>query len=97
MLCPYAMMFFEEQLYVLKVYYDGINPIETFSVTKKEINLKNHHTRSCPIYALDTGLRGNISRIPKLEPQLFAGIYLGHSPFNAKLASLFLNIETGHV
>ena len=44
MLCNYVLKFFVEQLNVLKVDDDGITPMERFSGTTTDINLKNNHT-----------------------------------------------------
>ena len=40
MLWPYVLKSFVEQLNILKVYDDGIIPMEKFSVTTKYITLK---------------------------------------------------------
>ena len=66
MLLPYALKNFSEELNILKVDDNGITPMEKFSGTKPNINLKNHHTYVCPFYVLDAILLGNISGLTKL-------------------------------
>ena len=68
-----------------------------FAGTKKDIDIKNHHTWGCPVYGLDAILKFNISVLPKYEPQSCAGIYLGHSTFHSVSVALVLNPETDHV
>ena len=49
------------------------------------------------VYVLDAMFQGNIAGLPKWETRSPAGIYLGHSPFNAVSVSLVLNQVTIHV
>ena len=44
---------FAEHLNVIKVYDDGINPMEKFSFTTIDITLKNHHTWRCTVHVFD--------------------------------------------
>ena len=70
---------------------DGITPKENFADTTTDINLKNNHTWGCPVYVLDAILQGNISVLPKCEPQSRVYIYLLHSPFNEGSVAMVLN------
>ena len=65
MLWPYKLKDFSEQLNVLKVDNNGITPMEKFSGTTTDINLKNNYTRDCPVYVLDERLKIHISGLPK--------------------------------
>ena len=94
MLYPYALKAFAEQLNEIKVYDDGITPMDNFSGTKTDINLKYHHTWDCPVYVLDKRLQGKIYEIPKWETRSRADIYLGNSPFNEGSAALVIKPKT---
>ena len=96
-LFTYALKAFSEQLNVINVDDDGITPMENFECTTTDITLKNHHTWGCKIYVSDEIFQGNITGIPKWEPQLCAGIYIGQLPFHEGSVALVLNPETGHV
>ena len=43
-LWTYALEAFVEKLNLIKVYDDGIAPMEKFTGTTTDISLKNHHT-----------------------------------------------------
>ena len=75
---------------------DGINPMEKFAGTKKDIYLKNHHTWGCPVLVLDEILQGNIYLLPKRETRSRTGIYLDNSPFHVGSVALVLKSATGH-
>ena len=96
-LWTYELKNFSEQFNVLKVDYDGINPMEKFSGTITELTLKNYHTWGCPVYVLDARLQGNKYGPPKWEYRSHEVIYLFHSPFNALSVALVLNPTTGNV
>ena len=68
MLWPYALKYFAEQLNELKVYNDGITPMENFAGTTADITLKNHHTQGCPVYFLDVIFQVNMAGLHKWEP-----------------------------
>ena len=56
MLWLYVINAFAEQLNELEMYYDGVTPMEKFSVTTTDITLNDHHTWDFPVYVLDARL-----------------------------------------
>ena len=56
-------------------------------------SLKWHHTFGCPVYALDNRLQQGQS-IPRWDPRVRLGIYLGQSPRHARSVSLVLSTST---
>ena len=79
MFWPYELKAFAEQLNVLKVEDDGFIPMQNFSGTTTDINLKNHYIRGFLVYFLGAIIQGSISGLPKWGPCSLVGIYLGHS------------------
>ena len=65
MLWPYTVNNFAEQLTELEMGDYGVTPIDNCSVTKTDINLKNHHTWGYQVYVLDTRLQETIGVFPK--------------------------------
>ena len=97
MLWTYALKYFSEKLNELKVDGDGITPMEKFSGTTTDINLKNHHIWGCTVCVLGARFQGIIAGLTKWEPLSRSVVYLGHSPFHAGAVALVLNPATGHV
>ena len=64
-LWPQELKAFIEQLNVLKVDDDEINPIDNFADTTSEITIKNHHICGFPVYVFDERLKGNIYVLTK--------------------------------
>ena len=55
-LWPYALKASTEQFNELKVYGDGVTPMEKITGKTTDITLKNHHIWGCPVYLLDARL-----------------------------------------
>ena len=72
-------------------------PRRRFSGPTTDITLKNYQAWDCPVYVLDVIFQGEISGLPKCGPHSHAGIYFGHSSFNAVSVALVINPATGHV
>ena len=97
MLLPYELRTSVEQFNGLKVDDDVINTMEKFAGTTPYITLKNHHIWGCPVYVSDERFECNIYGIPKWEPCLCTGIYIGHQQFHAWSVDLVLNSASVHV
>ena len=76
---------------------DGKKSEHNFSGIEFQILPTDYHTWGCPVFVLETPLRGVPSGIPKLEPKARTGVYLGHSPFHAGKVDILLNTITGHI
>jgi hypothetical protein len=72
-------------------------PLEVFSNSQVDCNLKHWHPFGCPVYALDSDLAAGKKSGMKWTDRSRVGIYLGQSPQHARSVSLVLNIETGNV
>ena len=75
----------------------GQTPEEAFSQTRVAPNLKHAKPFGCPVYVLDNQLQQNSAIFHKWKDQARVGLYLGRSPFHARLVALVLNLQTGFV
>jgi Reverse transcriptase (RNA-dependent DNA polymerase)/GAG-pre-integrase domain len=71
-------------------------PIELFSKTTMDPNLKQHHPFGCPAYVLDGHVQSG-KKAPKWNNRARLAIYLGPSLQHAKSVSLVLSLTTGLV
>ena len=95
-LWPYAFRHAANVRNTLPDKKDGTSPLERFSGTDIKPNLRFHHTFGCPVYALNNKLQQGQS-IPRWDPRVRLGVYLGESPRHARSVSLVLNTNTGLV
>ena len=72
----------------------GESPIGGFAQTHVQPKLRHFQPFACPAYVLKNELQAN-RLIPKWEPWLRLGMYLGPSPRHSRSTSLILNLETG--
>jgi hypothetical protein len=71
-------------------------PINLFSKSNVQVNLKHFFTFGCPVYVLDSALQQR-QKIAKWQERSRIGIYLGQSPNHSRTVALVLNPMTGHV
>lgn len=98
-LWPYAMRYANDVYNITphwKGMHEGRTPLELFSNTKVQPNLKDYHPFGCPVYCLDSDLQAGKS-INKWLLRARLGIYLGFSPNHAHNVGLVLNYRTGLV
>ena len=58
--------------------------------------LSNAHCWGCPAYVLDPHLQGTV-KIPKLEPRIRHGVFLGFSNMHSSWVGLIINPHTGPI
>ena len=98
MLWPFALKCYEDQMNNLMHNSDGLTPYQKLArLDASPVNIKDYHTFGCPAYVLDSRLQSGIVKIPKWEPRVRMGIYVGRSPAHASSVGLIFNPRTGHV
>jgi hypothetical protein len=97
-LWPFAVQCYKDRLNNLVHPADGCTPYKTLaSLDAAPINTSNFHTFGCPCYVLDHWLQSGTGKIPKWEPCVRMGIYVGRLPSHASNVALILNPRMGHV
>ena len=96
-LYPYVLKASQKLINELKVYYDGVNPMEKFVGTTAYINLKLHQTWGYAVYVLDEWLQGKIGGLIKWQTISHARNFLDLSLFNVGSVALVLNAATGNI
>eukprot|EP00957_Ditylum_brightwellii_P130508 9956164-Ditylum_brightwellii.AAC.1 len=77
---------------------NGMLPLKQLLGHKEELMTSKFHTLGCPFFILDSRSQSDTGiGTPKWDPKARAGIYLGHSTFNAGNVALVLNLQTNHV
>jgi hypothetical protein len=76
---------------------DGTSRVSQFSDSTVSQEIQDRHTFSCPIHVLEDPLQTAGGEIPKWNPHVCLGIYLGQSLVHASTVGLILNPMTGHV
>ena len=76
--------------------HNDASPIELFTNSRIQPNLKHLHTFGCPVYVLDKTLQAQ-RPINAWLPRSRIGIYLGQSEQHAKNVSLVMSLNTGLV
>jgi len=74
----------------------GLSPLQLFSGTEVNTNIKDFHAFGCPVYALDSDLASGKSIAP-WNPRARIGINLGFSPRHARTVYNVLNLNTATV
>jgi hypothetical protein len=76
-----------------------LSPIELFTGAKSgnvAAHLARMHVWGCPTYGLDPKLQ-NGDGLPKWDPCVRRGVFLGYSDQHSSTVGLILNLETGYV
>jgi hypothetical protein len=76
-----------------------LSPIELFTGAKAgdvAAHLARMHVWGCPTYVLDPKLQNGDS-LPKWDPRVRRGVFLGYSDQHSSTVGLILNIDTGYV
>mmetsp|Transcript_28700 Transcript_28700/g.41073 ORF Transcript_28700/g.41073 Transcript_28700/m.41073 type:complete len:760 (+) Transcript_28700:1583-3862(+) len=73
-----------------------VSPIELFSGSTVQPQLKHFHHFGCPVYVLDSALQAG-KKIRKWSERARIGINLGSSPQHAKSVALVLSLSSGNV
>ena len=94
-LWPFAIKAYEDRRNHWHLDKDGKSPIQKFSSTYHNQEIKNWHTFGCPVFILEE--KAVHGKMPKWNPRSRVGIYLGHSPCHAGSVALVLNPKTLHV
>ncbi len=95
---PFALKCAEDRMNNLVHRADGRTPYQTIAgLDSTKIKMLDFHTFGCPCYVLDHRLQSGTRMIPKWEPRVRMGIYVGCSPAHASNVALILNPMTGHV
>lgn len=76
--------------------HEDRSPLELFTSSEIQPNLKHLHTFGCPVYVLNANLQALKSVSPWL-PRSRIGIYLGQSEHHARSVSLVMSLTTGLV
>jgi hypothetical protein len=71
-------------------------PLQVFSKTRVNMNIKHFHPFGCPVYVLTSTLQTS-SPFHKWKERSKIGIYLGPSPLHGKNVALVLDRTTGLV
>ena len=96
MLWPFALKSAQDYLNQLNVNLQGITPdMRYYEVEAMTLCLREFHTFGCSGYILDSRPQINPKGVPKWEPRMRLGIYLGQSPAHAANVALVLNPKTG--
>ncbi len=75
---------------------DGQTPYHTLTgLDQVKLDVLNFHNFGCPCCVLDHHLQSGSSMIPKWEPQVQIGLYIGCSPSHAATVALIFNPHTG--
>ena len=74
-----------------------LSPLELFSSSRVQPNLKHAHPFGCPVYVLERALQTAGGSQPRWNPRCRVGVYLGASPHHASSVGLILNQQTGCV
>ncbi len=97
-LWPFAVKCYKDRLNNLVHRADRCTPYKTLaSLDAAPINTSNFHTFGCQCYVLDHWLQSGTGKIPKWEPRMQMGIYVGQLPSHASNVALVLNLHMGHV
>jgi hypothetical protein len=97
-LWPFAIECYKDWMNNLTFWADGRTLFETLArVNSTPVNSSNFHTFGCPCYILDHCLQLGEGIIPKFEPRVRMGVYVGWSLPHAANVSLILNPRTGHI
>ena len=76
----------------------ALSPIEIFSSSRAQPNLKHAHPFGCPVCVLEEALQTQGGSSPKRwNPRCRVGVYLGASPHHAASVGMILNQQTGCV
>ena len=95
---PFALKAAAERHNTLHVDDDGMTPeSKLYGIKAEEIPVRNYHPLFCPVFVLDHRLHSAGGSIPKWEPRMRCGVYLGHSPLHAGNVALVFNPRTGRV
>ena len=94
-LWPFAIKAFEDRRNHWHLDNEGKSPLQKFSSTYHNQEIKNWHTFGCPVFVLEE--KAANGKMPKWDPRSRVGIYLGHSPCHAGSVALVLNPRTLHV
>ena len=73
------------------------SPLERFSRSDVQPNIKYWQPFGCPVFVLDGELQTTRRIKNKWEERSKIGVYLGRSPHHARSVALVLNLTTGHV
>ena len=97
MLWPFALLEFIWTQNHYNFDKTGKSPYMKFALIDLRPSLGDQHPLGCAVYVLESKLHNDFKGLPKWEPCLHLGIYLGHSPVHAGSVALLLNPGTGHV
>jgi hypothetical protein len=95
-LWPYAIRHANHSIIHTPFHGQEKTPVEIFSGTNIDPDLKQHHPFGCPAYALDGHIQSG-KKGPKWENRARLAIYLGPSLQHAKSVGLLLSLTTGLV
>lgn len=96
-LWPFAWKDFEFRYNHFKLDKDGKSPMNKFTKTDVQGDLRKCHPFGCPVFVLEAKLQNHLAILPKWDPRARVGVYLGHSPCHAGSVALVLNPKTLHV
>eukprot|EP00957_Ditylum_brightwellii_P106197 8101708-Ditylum_brightwellii.AAC.1 len=87
----------EEHHNLLDLNPDGLSPVEVLLGHTNKLVADDVHAWGCAVFVLDADLQtGHGISLPKWNPRVRAGVYLGHSPVHAGNVALVFNLQTGH-
>ena len=93
-LWPFAWKYYERRYNNFYLDTEGLSPLNHFTKTTVQADVRDFHPFGCPVFVLASGLQSTGSFIPKWDPRSRVGIYLGHSPCHAGNVVLALNPKT---
>ena len=76
---------------------DPPTPLQIFSSSKIQTELKHYAHFGCPAYVLSNAAQSYLSKPPKWDNQARLGVYLGPSPQYARNVALLLSLTTGYI
>ena len=93
-LWPLALLEITRVGNLLRFDKNGLPPLAHFARTDAIFNAADEHAFGCPVFVLDDALQQR-STIPKWNPRVRVGCYVGKSLFHASSISLIMNTSTG--
>ena len=96
LLWSFALKAYENTLNAYDLDSDLKSPAIKFAKSETLPLVENKHTFGCPVYVPTNDLQIAGTQIPKWDPRVRLGIYLGHSPCHAGYTTLVMNPRTLH-
>ena len=96
-MCPFSFKSACQRYNSLEMDENRKTPEKKFSGVDFQIFPADYHTWVCPVFIIKAPPQGGPTGLPKWEPMVITGVYIGHFPFHAGSVALVLNTRTGHV